>query len=196
MAGEIVFYCRVSTKDQRLDAQVDAARRLGVADANIFVEKASGARHDRPELARAVAACEKGDTFACTKLDRVGRSLVHLTKVLADLDERGVHFQTTEDGLNTKGSTGRLVLHIIGAIAEFERNLILERTMAGLRSAWAQGVKSGRRRLMAPADLVRAKEMLATPGFKAADVAAILKVSPRTLFRELRAARDREEVGV
>jgi DNA invertase Pin-like site-specific DNA recombinase len=194
--AKIVFYCRVSTKDQRLDLQVDAARRLGVADANTFVEKASGVRHDRPVLARALAACEKGDTFACYKLDRVGRSLVHLTKVLADLEERGVHFQTTEDGLSTKGSTGRLVLHIIGAIAEFERSLILERTMAGLRSAWAQGAKSGRRRLMAPADLVRAKELLASSGFKAADVAAMLKVSERTLFRELRAARDREEAGV
>jgi DNA invertase Pin-like site-specific DNA recombinase len=194
--AKIVFYCRVSTKDQRLDLQVDAARRLGAADANVFVEKASGARHDRPVLARALAACEKGDTFACYKLDRVGRSLVHLTKVLAELEERGVHFQTTEDGLTTKGSTGKLVLHIIGAIAEFERSLILERTMAGLKSAWAQGAKSGRRRLMAPADLVRAKELLATSGLKAADVATMLKVSERTLFRELRAARDREEVGV
>jgi DNA invertase Pin-like site-specific DNA recombinase len=127
---------------------------------------------------------------------RVGRSLVHLTKVLAELEAHGVHFQTTEDGLNTKGSTGKLVLHIIGAIAEFERSLILERTMAGLKSAWAQGAKSGRRRLMAPADLVRAKELLASPGLKTADVAAMLKVSERTLFRELRAARDREEVGV
>ena len=97
-------------------------------------------------------------------------------------------------GLNTKGSTGKLVLHIIGAIAEFERSLILERTMAGLKSAWAQGVKSGR--LMAPTDLVKAKELLATSGLKAAEVAAMLKVSERTLFRELRAARDREEVGV
>ena len=88
------------------------------------------------------------------------------------------------------------MLHIIGAIAEFERSLILERTMAGLKSAWAQGAKSGRRRLMEPADLVRAKELMATSGLKAADVAAMLKVSERTLFRELRAARDREEVGV
>jgi hypothetical protein len=75
-----VFYCRARTKDQRLDLHVDAARRLGVAEANIYVEKASGARHNRPVLARALPACEKGDTFACYKLDRLGRSLVHLTK--------------------------------------------------------------------------------------------------------------------
>jgi DNA invertase Pin-like site-specific DNA recombinase len=157
----------------------------------------SGARHDRPVLKRGPGGLrEKGDTFACFKLDRVGRSLVHLTKVLAELEERSVHFQTTEDGLNTKGSTGRLVLHIIGAIAEFERSLILERTMAGLKSTWAQGAKSGRRRLMEPADLVRAKELMETSGLKAADVAAMLKVSERTLFRELRAARDRQETGV
>jgi DNA invertase Pin-like site-specific DNA recombinase len=142
MAPKIVFYARVSTRDQKPDSQIAAARRLGVRDAHIFVEKASGARHDRPVLDNALAALEKGDTLACFKLDRLGRSLAHLVKVIEDLDARGVHFMTAEDGLSTKGSTGKLVLNILGSIAQFERNLMLERTRAGLAAARA---KPGRR---------------------------------------------------
>src|SRR5262245_51835504 len=128
--AKIVFYARVSTKDQKLDLQLDAARRLGVATACIFVEKASGVRHDRPELARALAALQPGDTLACFKLDRIGRSLVHVSTLLKELDARGVHFLTAEGGLSTQGSNGKLLLHILGAVAEFERELILERTRA------------------------------------------------------------------
>ena len=97
-----VFYARVSTRDQNPSLQTDAAKQLGVKSESIFVEKASGSRHDRPVLARALAACEKGDTLACYKLDRIGRSLAHLTKLLADLEARGVHFRTVEDGLDTR----------------------------------------------------------------------------------------------
>ena len=84
--AKTVFYARVSTRDQNPSLQTDAAKQLGVKSENIFVEKASGSRHDRPVLARALAACEKGDTLACYKLDRIGRSLAHLTKLLADLE--------------------------------------------------------------------------------------------------------------
>ena len=80
------------------------------------MEKASGVRHDRPVLAKALAALEKGDTLATYKLDRVGRSLVHVTKLLAELEERGIHFRTVEDGVSTQGSTGKLVMHVLGAV--------------------------------------------------------------------------------
>ena len=133
--AKTVFYARVSTRDQKSDLQLEAAKRLGVKPPNIYVETASGARHDRPQLAKALATLEKGDTLACYKLDRIGRSLTHVSKLLSDLTKRGVHFQTVDDGLNTQGSTGKLVLHILGAIAEFERDLILERTRAGLAAA-------------------------------------------------------------
>jgi DNA invertase Pin-like site-specific DNA recombinase len=103
--AKTVFYARVSTKDQKLDLQLDAARKLGVKTGDIFVEKASGIRHDRPVLAKALAALELGDTLACYKLDRIGRSVVHLSKLLEELEKRGVHFVTPEDGLSTKGST-------------------------------------------------------------------------------------------
>ena len=194
MAPKTLFYARVSTRDQKPDSQIAAARRLGVKDAHIFIEKASGARHDRPVLDKALAALEKGDTLAVFKLDRLGRSLAHLVKVLEDLDARGVHFMTAEDGLSTKGSTGKLVLNILGSIAQFERNLMLERTRAGLAAARAKGRIGGRPRRMGPADVTKARDLLAKGEVNADDVAGMLKVSRRTLFRELRAAREREQV--
>jgi DNA invertase Pin-like site-specific DNA recombinase len=185
-----VFYCRVSTREQNLNAQEDAARRLGARPEHIFVEKASGARHDRPVLAKALAACEKGDTFAAFKLDRVGRSLVHLVKILEDLEHRGVHFTTTEDNLSTKGSAGKLVLHILAAIAQFERSLMLERTRAGLAVARARGKVSGRPRAMKPADVVRAQHMMKAGELSSGEIANMLRISRATLFRQLRRARE------
>jgi len=139
--GRTVFYARVSTQDQKLDVQLDAARKLGVKMADIYVEKASGARHDRPVLSKALAALEPGDTLACYKLDRIGRSLVQVSRLIEELEERGVHFETVEDGLSTQGSTGKLVLHVLGAVAQFERDLILERTRAGLAAARKRGTR-------------------------------------------------------
>ena len=194
MAPKTVFYARVSTRDQKPDSQIAAARRLGVKDAHIFIEKASGARHDRPMLDKTLAALEEGDTLAVFKLDRLGRSLSHLVKVLEDLDARGVHFMTAEDGLSTKGSTGKLVLNILGSIAQFERNLMLERTRAGLAAARAKGRIGGRPRRMGPTDVTKARGLLAKGEVNADDVAGMFKVSRRTLFRELRAAREREQV--
>jgi len=169
-------------------------RRRGRAF-EFVVEKASGARHDRPVLEKALAALEKGDTLACFKLDRLGRSLAHLVRVIEDLDARGIHFMTAEDGLSTKGSTGKLVLNILGSIAQFERNLMLERTRAGLAAAKAKGRVGGRPRRMGPAEVTRARQMLKKGELNADDVAAMLKVSRRTLFRELRAAHDREALA-
>lgn len=103
-----VFYARVSTRDQNPSLQIDAARQIGVPSEYIFVEKASGVRHDRPVLAQALAALELGDTLACFKLDRIGRSLAHLTKLLADIEAKGVHFRTVEDGLDTRSATAAI----------------------------------------------------------------------------------------
>jgi len=113
-----------------------------------------------------LATLEKGDTLAVWKLDRLGRSLAHLVTVMEDLEARGFHFMTTEDGLSTKGSTGRLVLNILGSIAQFERNLMLERTRAGLAAARAKGRVGGRRRKMLPADVTRARQLLVLLGQK------------------------------
>ena len=185
-----IFYARVSTRDQSLDLQVDAARRMGVKEEHIFLERASGARHDRPQLPKALAVLEKGDTLACFKLDRIGRSLPHLVAILEDLDKRGVHFVTTEDGLSTKGSTGKFVINVMAAVAAFERSLMLERTRAGLAAAKARGKIPGRRRIMAPADVVRARKLIDAGELNAQEVANLLSVSRATMFRELRKARD------
>jgi DNA invertase Pin-like site-specific DNA recombinase len=193
--AKMVFYARVSTKDQRLDLQLDAARRLGVTTANIFVEKASGVRHDRPELAKALAALLTGDTLATYKLDRIGRSLAHLSKLLAELEARGVAFRTVEDGLSTQGSTGKLVLHMLGAVAQFERDLILERTRAGLAAARARGKRLGPPVKWRPDMVARARDLMGKDGLNADDAAKVLGVSRRTLFRGLQAAREHDELS-
>ena len=191
--AKTVFYARVSTRDQNPSLQTDAAKQLGVKSENIFVEKASGSRHDCPVLAKALA-CEKGDTLACHKLDRIGRSLAHLTKLLADLEARGVHFRTVEDGLDTRGSTGKLVLHMLGAVAQFERDLIIERTRAGLAAARKRGKRLGPP-VKWQADMVRKAQALLDKGdLNAEEVARTLKVSRRTLFRGLKVARDHDEL--
>ena len=194
--AKTVFYCRVSTRDQRTDSQVAAARKLGVKDEHIFVEKASGVRHDRPELDKALATLEAGDTLACWKLDRIGRSLIHLQKILDDLEQRGVFFLSTSDGLNTQAGslTGRMLIDLMSVIAKFERGLILERTRAGLAEARARGATFGRRRKLAPQDVAKAKAWLESPEINTSDAAARLGVSRRTLFRNLREQRDRETV--
>jgi DNA invertase Pin-like site-specific DNA recombinase len=193
--GRTVFYARVSTSGQKLDLQIDAARKLGVKTEDIYVEKASGARHDRPVLAKALAALEKGDTLACYKLDRIGRSLSHLANLLAELEERGVHFRTVEDGLSTSGPTGRLLTHILGAISQFERDLIIERTTAGLRAAKKRGKQLGPPRKWSADMAKRARHLMTKDNFNADDAARVLGVSRRTLFRGLRAARDHDALA-
>ena len=189
-----VFYARVSTRDQNPGLQIDAAKKLGVKSENIFVEKASGSRHDRPVLKEALALLTKGDTLACYKLDRIGRSLAHLSKLLAELDERGIHFRTVEDNLDTSGSIGRLVLHILGSVAQFERDLIIERTRAGLASAVKRGTRLGAP-VIWTADMVkRARALEKTGDMTRREVAKMLGVSERTLFRGLKAARDHDEI--
>jgi DNA invertase Pin-like site-specific DNA recombinase len=190
--SKIVFYARVSTKDQKLDLQLDAARKLGVKTAGIFVEKASGIRHDRPVLAKVLAVLEKGDTLAVYKLDRIGRSLVHVTKMLAELEERGVHFRTVEDGLSTQGSTGKLVLQVLGAVAQFERDLILERTTAGLAAARKRGQRLGPPVKWSP-DMAR--RLMTEDGLNADDAAKVLGMSRRTMFRGLKAAREHDDLA-
>jgi DNA invertase Pin-like site-specific DNA recombinase len=192
--SKTVFYARVSTRDQNPGLQIDAAKKLGVKSENIFVEKASGSRHDRPVLKEALALLTKGDTLACYKLDRIGRSLAHLSKLLAELDERGIHFRTVEDNLDTSGSIGRLVLHILGSVAQFERDLIIERTRAGLASAVKRGTRLGAP-VIWTADMVkRARALEKTGDMTRREVAKMLGVSERTLFRGLKAARDHDEI--
>jgi DNA invertase Pin-like site-specific DNA recombinase len=125
------------------------------------------------------------------KLDRLARSLHHLLTVLQDLDKRGVGFETL-DGVSTRGPTGRLTLNVLGSVAQFEKELMLERTMAGLRAARAEGRVGGRRRKLKPQDLVQARQHITQGRLKAHEVAKMYGISERTLWRNLRWAADAE----
>jgi DNA invertase Pin-like site-specific DNA recombinase len=185
------FYARVSTKQQDPKSQVEAARTRGIPASNIVVEVASGAKNDRPELAKLLAKIQPSDVLVTFKLDRLARSLHHLLTVLQDLDKRGIGFETL-DGVSTRGPTGRLTLNVLGSVAQFEKELMLERTMAGLRAARAEGRVGGRRRKLKPQDLVQARQHITQGRLKAHEVAKMYGISERTLWRNLRWAADAE----
>src|SRR5260370_23244618 len=155
----LIGYARVSTGDQTTDPQTDALTKAGCD--RIFVETASGALRARPELAAALDYLRDGDLLVVTKLDRLGRSLGHLTETLTGLDERGVGFRSLGEGIDTTTSAGRLMMHILGAIAQFERDLIIERTQAGLAAARARGRTGGRPVTMTPGKVTAAKARIA-----------------------------------
>ena len=147
-----------------------------------------------PVLAQALAACSKGDTFACWKLDRVGRSVQHLSKFVAELNARGIHFRTADGNADTSTSNGRLLLNMLSAIAEFERDLIIERTRAGLANARKNGKRLGPPVKWQPEMVKQARRLMGRGDLTAQEVANMLKVSRRTLFNGLKAARDHDEL--
>lgn len=136
-----VGYARVSTADQNLESQVDALRRVGCD--YIYEEKKSGVA-DRGELEKALGYLREGDTLVVTKLDRLGRSLKKLLELIEAFKERGVHFQSLDDGIDTSTSVGNFFFQVIGAFSELERNLIVERTHKGLKAARSRGRLGGR----------------------------------------------------
>ena len=135
-----IGYARVSTDDQNLSLQLDALKEAGCG--KIYRDKASGAKAQRPGLQEALEYLREGDTLVVWRLDRLGRSLKHLIETVQVLEERGVGFQSLQEAIDTTTSGGKLVFHIFGALAEFERNLIRERTNAGLQAA--QGARAQR----------------------------------------------------
>ena len=138
----MIGYARVSTADQSLDLQVDALTKAGCE--KIFVEKASGGNRGRPELAKALKFVQAGEVLCCWKLDRLARSVGHLIEIIKELEGRGVRFRSLHDDLDTTTASGTLMFHVMCAFAEFERNIIRERTLAGLAAAKARGRVGGR----------------------------------------------------
>ena len=189
----IHFYARVSSKDQDPRSQIEAARARGIKSSNIHVETASGARHDRPVLTKLLATLQPRDALMTFRLDRLGRSLSHLVKTLEALEERGIGFETL-DGVSTRGATGKLVLNVLGSVAQFERQLLIERTMAGLKAARAEGRTGGNRRKMTPQDIATARQHMTKGKLKAREVAKMYDVSERSLWRNLRWAADVKEL--
>ncbi|WP_181309037.1 recombinase family protein [Rufibacter sp. XAAS-G3-1] len=137
-----IGYARVSTQDQRLELQTDALSGYGCGQ--IFKEKKSGRNKERPELGKMIERLRTGDTVVVWKLDRLGRSLRDLIDLVAEFKEKGVDFVSLQDGINTATPTGRFTFNIFASLAEFEREIIRERTKAGLDAAKARGRRGGR----------------------------------------------------
>lgn len=173
-----IGYARVSTDDQNLDMQLDALRKAGVLAGDIFSEKTSATSVKRPELKAALDQCRRGDVFICWRLDRVARSLRQLLDIMEDLSARGVGFVSLSENVDTTTAIGRLYVHIAGAFAEFERQLIQERTRAGVARAKERGVRFGAQTQI---DLKLAEELL-RDGLSATDVARELGVSRQTVY--------------
>ena len=183
----LVGYARVSTQDQDPALQLDALGKAGCE--KIFTEKASGAQRDRPELEAAIGYMRKGDTLIAWKLDRLARSIKQLIETVEDLEERGIGFRSLTEAIDTTTNGGRLVFHIFAALAEFERSIIRERTMAGLEAARARGRKGGRPPALSPKELAAAKAILRDPDIAVSEIARRLGVVPSTLYRHLPKAR-------
>lgn len=177
-----VGYARVSTADQDPALQQLALQQAGCE--RVFLDHASGARADRPELEKALDYLRPGDTLVVWKLDRLGRSVGHLVQVLTDLDAREVDFVSLTEGMDTSTPMGRLLYHLMASLAEFERALIRERTMAGLAAARAQGRTGGRPPALSATKKQAARNLFAA-GTPAPEIARILGVGRTTIYRVL-----------
>lgn len=182
----LIGYARVSTRDQNPALQLDALHKAGCG--RIFEEQRSGAQRDRPALVQALAYAREGDVIVVWKLDRLARSLRQLIETVGGLKEAGVGLRSLTEAIDTTTPGGRLVFHVFASLAEFERELGLERTLAGLDAARARGRKPGRPPKLGPKEIEAAKSMLANPALTANDVCHHLGVTRSTLYRHLRAA--------
>ncbi|MGA8053756.1 MAG: recombinase family protein [Burkholderiales bacterium] len=183
----LISYARVSTRDQKPHLQLDALREAGCE--RIFEETASGARRDRPELTAALEFMRSGDSLVVWKLDRLARSTRQLLETVEALERRSIGLKILTQNMDTTSAGGRLIFTVFSAIAEFEREVIRERTRAGLDAARARGRKGGRPRALSDKDLKEARALLTDPEITVADVARRLGVGPSTLYRYLPAAR-------
>ncbi len=188
----LIGYARVSTDDQNLDLQKDALTAAGCD--RIFTDKLSGARDDRPGLTEALSHLRQGDCLVVWKLDRLGRTLRGLIDFVGELRERCVDFRTLHGTtqIDTSTAQGRFFFHIMAALAEMERDLIRERTNAGLAAARARGRNGGRPAKITKRQLDHAKRLLTDPKTTMTEVAASLRIDRSTLYRAL--ARDKAAV--
>ena len=186
-----VGYMRVSRREQNPDLQRRALEAAGCE--RIFGEKASGAKAEREELLAALEYVREGDVLVVWKLDRVGRSLKNLIGRMEELQERGVGFASLTEGLDTTTPGGRLVYHVFGALAEWEREVIRERTFAGLQAARARGRNGGRPAKMNERQVAQARAMLEDPKISLGEVCETFGVSKTTLYRNLNKGGAREK---
>lgn len=176
-------YARVSTAEQDAALQVDALQAAGCD--RVFVETASGAKADRPELARVLEQLRAGDTLLIWRLDRLGRSMPELIKITNELAGRDVGLRSLQEHIDTSTAAGNLIFHVFAALAEFERALIRERTTAGLQAARARGRHGGRPVVLTPAKRAAAQVMYDSREHSVSAIATAVGVSRATLYRSL-----------
>lgn len=176
----LIGYARVSTQDQNLELQRDALTKAGCQ--KVFEDTVSGTRTDRPGLARAMEMLREGDTLVVWKLDRLGRSVKQLVDLIGELQKQGAQFKSLTDAIDTGTPSGRFFFHVMASLAQMERELIVERTRAGLDIARQLGRKGGRKPKMTDSKIESARKLLAS-GMPPKDVAKNLGVSVPTLYR-------------
>jgi len=174
-----IGYARVSTLDQRTDLQLDALKQAGCD--RVYTEHFTGSARARPELENCLWSLRSGDALVVWRLDRLGRSLKDLVTIITELEDRDVAFRSITESIDTSTAGGKLVFHIFGALAEFERSIMQERTRAGLAAARARGRKGGRKPKMTKTDVRKAVAMLQDPAITKTEVARHFGVSRVTL---------------
>ncbi len=176
----LVGYARVSTQDQNLELQFSALKKIGCA--KLYQDQLSGARNNRPGLQLALEVLRKGDTLVVWKLDRLGRTVKGLIDLVNQLHQKDIHFKSITDNVDTSTPSGRFFFHVMASLAQMERELVAERTKAGLAAARSQGRVGGRKRKMTKSKIESAKKLLAS-GSLPKDVARNLGISIPTLYR-------------
>jgi DNA invertase Pin-like site-specific DNA recombinase len=189
----LIGYGRVSTSGQDLALQLDALRSAGCE--RIYRDVGSGSIRRRPELDACLDYLRQGDTLVVWRLDRLGRSLRHLIDLVAGLQERHIAFRSLKENIDTSTATGRLFFHLVGALAEFERELIRERSAAGREAARARGRHGGRPKLLTPDKLAAAIAMRAQGQLTMSQIADVLKVGRSTLYQHLNLRQDEPETA-
>jgi len=184
-----IGYARVSTPDQFLRMQEDALRSDGCEA--IYTDVASGAKVARPGLFEALSHLRKGDTLVVWKLDRLGRSLGHLIETVKELSDKKIGFKSLQENIDTTTSGGQLIFHIFGALAEFERELIRERTQAGLKAARARGRLGGRPPVLSPHDIKKLKKHYDKGELSIKEICKLFNITKPTLYRYLKPKRDK-----
>jgi DNA invertase Pin-like site-specific DNA recombinase len=183
-----IGYARVSTRDQNLDLQLDALRKAGCTDTYIYKEEISGATRERPQLQKLLEQIREGDVVVVWKLDRLGRSLADLVHLVTEIQGKGAGLLSLNDNIDTTTPQGKLTFHIFAAIAEFEREIIRERTNAGLASARARGRTGGRPQGLSPEAKIKAAaaSSLYQQKKSVAEICRTLALSKKTLYKYLK----------
>lgn len=183
----LIGYARVSTDDQNLDLQTDALTQAGCD--RIFEDRQSGAKADRPGLRETLEFARPGDTVTVWRLDRLSRSLKDLIEMVSMLEERGVGLRSLHESIDTTSSAGKLIFHVFGALAEFERNLVRERTQAGLVAARARGRRGGRPKLLDPKKRALAVKLYDEKKHTVKEICTMMGISKPTLYKYIEASR-------